>query len=125
MSDIAAKRTYEEQKNEVAMALFRQALLFAETDNEINKSFASLMGTMAAYVKENPKAAFDSGKGLEDVLRELKAVRTAAGAGTTGGDTIGGSPISDVIDLIEGIADVLKDEKDFFLQIIKLIFCGC
>ncbi len=107
------------------MALFREALQFTRHDNRINDSLASLMETVAAHVKENPKAAFDSGKGLEDVLRELKAVRTAAGAGTTGGDTIGGSAISDIIDLINGIVGVLKDEKDFFLQIIKLIFCGC
>ena len=114
----------EQQKREALGALLKEAVRFTGIDNDINELVRDLFATIVSEIKKNPEAAFSSKTETDALLRALK---TKEGTGATGGDITGAIDFSDVIDLIDklGGGKLIADEKDFFLQIIKLIFCGC
>lgn len=109
---------YETAKQRIALELFEQALQFAKTDNDINGQLARILTVTAAYLEKNPDA-FEQGGDIRTLVAD------AGLAGMSGGDIAGGGIMSDIIDLIKAVTGTLKDEKDFFFQIIRLIFCGC
>ena len=115
---------YEKKKNEIKLALFSEALAFTKIDNAINTSLKDLLECIVDYIKKNP-TAFDSGKGeIQDLITALNAKESSTDI--KGGDIIGGGiNLQDIADFIKSISGFIKDEKDFFLQIIKWIICGC
>lgn len=119
---------YEEKVNEIKLALLSEALAFAKIDNAINTGLKDLLENLVEYVKKNPNA-FDSGSSdIQNIMTMLdaKSSSSSSSSDTKGGDIIGGGvSLQDVADFIKSIAGFIKDEKDFFLQIIKWIICGC
>ena len=123
------KLTYEERKREIALELFSEALAFTKIDNAINNSFKDLLGIIVDNVKNDPDFTGSSKSDINKIANALKKKNDkdeTQGGDVTGGDIVGGD-LQDVLDFIKelGLSGILKDEKDFFLEIIKLIFCGC
>ncbi len=114
----------EQEKNEALRVLLKESVNFVQLDNRINGLFEEALSIAVAQFKKDPGGS-SSGRGdIEALVSALKA-RTEGGTGVSGGDIVGGAPLDDVIDLIKALVEVLKGEKEFFMQIIRLIFCGC
>ena len=114
----------EQKKNEALGALLNESVRFVGIDNDINELVRDLFATIVGEVKKNPGAAFSSTAKTDALLRALK---TKEGTEATGGDVTGAVDFADIIDLIDklGGGNLIADEKKFFLEIIRLIFCGC
>lgn len=115
---------FELKKREALASLLDESVRFVKIDGDINDLLKQLLSAVVEQVKKDPGAAF-SGKGDFDALVSALKARSEGGTGVSGGDIVGDSLISDLIDLIKALVGILKDEKDFFLKIIMLIFCGC
>jgi hypothetical protein len=112
----------QDQKDRLASAMGAAVVDFLALDTELTKNLVRITGSLADFIQQNPRI-FESGldpKDLEGILNELRS----RGAG---GDVSGGAGITlqDLADFIKQISGFIDSEKQFFLQIIKLIFCGC
>jgi phosphoribosylaminoimidazole (AIR) synthetase len=80
-----------------------------------------MMRAIASAMEADPGALFRSdASSLEEALRRFREREEGGAADVTGGDWI-----DDVERIVRTFTSVVKEEKDFFLTIIKLIFCGC
>lgn len=115
---------FERQKRSVAIELFMQTKVFMETDHQVNLAVIDLIKTVTDNLKANPKL-FDteSSASIDDLVRQMKA---STGTGDmSGADIIGGGILNSIAEFIHSIGDFIKGEKDFILQIIRIIFCNC
>lgn len=121
------KDPFEEQKEQALSTLLNASLEFVAGDLRLNNMMEELFATIIGEVKKNPSVLFSSkGDNLETLIDVLKK-RSEGGKGGTdfvGGDIIGGGPLSDIIDFIKEIGELADKEKQFFLKIIFMIFCG-
>jgi hypothetical protein len=115
---------FEQKKQQALESFLEESVGFVRFDNRMNGLLEQLLATVVKQVKDDPGAAFSDRGNMDALINALKS-RSEGGSGLSGGDIIGGAPIDDVIALIKEIASVMKDEKDFFMKIIQLIFCGC
>ena len=122
MADARGIGLAEEQKNRLANAMAVAAGEFLTADTELMRSVVQITGALAKYVQEHP-AVFETGSDPKDIDAILDALRSRG----VGGDVSGGASVSlqDIADFIKNISGLVDSEKQFFLQIIKLIFCGC
>jgi len=114
----------EQKKIEALAILLDESVRFVKIDGDINDLLKQLLGAVVEQVKKDPGAAFSSKGDIDALVSALKA-KSEGGTGISGGDIVGGTLIDDIIQLIGALVSVLKDEKAFFMQIIRLIFCGC
>ena len=100
--------------------LFDHLDLFLKRDLEILGGVAGLTATLDAYAKSNPETVFSQSANVDELIKALQA------AADKSGGVAGAGPIFDAIaDFIRAIADLLRDEKPFFLELLKLLLCGC
>jgi hypothetical protein len=110
-----------DQKNQLASAMAGATMQFLKLDGELTQSVAQITAALANYVKENP-AVFASGIDPRNIEEILTALKSRGDGHVSGGASISMQDIADFIKQISGFVDA---EKRFFLEIIKLIFCGC
>lgn len=129
MADAAAsglsEQEFDQRKRYIAIELFEQTRTFMQTDDQLNRSVVDLVQTITANIKANPK--FFEGAGstsVDDLIRQMRAA-TGQDGDKSGADIAGGVGLPDIADFINAISDFIKGEKDFIMQIIRLIFCGC
>jgi phenylpyruvate tautomerase PptA (4-oxalocrotonate tautomerase family) len=111
-----------EQKTRLANSMAEATMNFLKQDSQITQGVAQITDALANYVTKNPEV-FASGadpKSLEEILEALRS--RGAGGNVSGGASIS---LQDVADFIKQISGLVDAEKRFFLEIIKLIFCGC
>ena len=124
--------TTEEQLEQAKIAfqigMLEKADTFVDLDNNINRSMDKLVACLVAEVERDPAAAFSHRGGAIDALASALREKPEGSTGVSGADIFGGqTTVQDIIDLITSLGggQLLKDEKNFFLAIIRLIFCGC
>jgi hypothetical protein len=101
---------------------------FFRFDALFNNKVLDVFDVVLAAAKNAPaSAAFRSEKsGLDEIIDVLVKKRAEGDiGGVKGGDIVGSDWIDDLERIVKALSGVVKEEKDFFLQIIKLIFCGC
>jgi hypothetical protein len=100
---------------------------FFEFDKEANNTTLNCAKIAADWLSKNPDKAFTGGSSDIEALRNaLKGAAAPKGGGVTGGDIVGGDVIDDIVKFIDELIKLITGgEKDFFLAIIQLIFCGC
>jgi hypothetical protein len=119
---------WEDEKIEMKRKLFKHVETFLIFDAQANSLMLDILKLVKQNFERDPNA-FHSDSNLKEILRELKAKGdkgSDADSDIKGGDIVGGGALQDIIDFIKTISvDLIAKEKDFFMQIIKLIFCGC
>jgi hypothetical protein len=112
----------EREKLQTTLVLCRAASEFASGfDREFNQELLRMMRAIASAMEADPGALFRSdASSLEEALGRL-GEREQGGAA----DVAGGDWIDDVGRIVRIFTSVVTEEKEFFLTIIKLIFCGC
>jgi hypothetical protein len=103
---------------------------FLDFDTLFNRKVLEVFDVVLAAAKSvPPSTAFRSERNnLDELIDALIKKRAEGGfSGGAGGDVVGGAAdwIEDLERIVKALSGVVKEEKDFFLQIIKLIFCGC
>jgi hypothetical protein len=122
------KAELERQKVAALSQLLKHSLAFVALDMEANAKVLELATFAVAYAKANQDTVFSVGKGnIDDLVNALRSGSAPKGGGVTGGDVVGGDTvIDDIIQIINALINLITGgEKDFFLAIIRLIFCGC
>lgn len=115
----------EREKLELTSQFIESTGIFLKADADYNTKMLEVLDIVIAAAKSAPpSAAFRSDKSSLDEIIEVLIKKRAEG-GITGGDIVGGDWIDDLDRIVRALSGVVKEEKDFFLQIIKLIFCGC
>lgn len=116
----------EREKLEATREWLHLSLQFGNFDAAFNNKMLEVLDIVIAAAKSNPGAIFRSDKSnIDEVINALDKIKRSEGGDVTGGDIVGADWIDDLKRIIEALSGVVKEEKDFFLQIIKLIFCGC
>lgn len=120
--------TWEDEKIDMKRKLFKHVETFLEFDASANSLMLDMLKLVKGNFEKDPNV-FNSDNNLRELLQEMKTKEnkgTDKGSDIKGSDIIGGNAIQDVIDFIKSISiDLIAKEKEFFMQIIKLIFCGC
>ena len=117
----------EREKLELTSTFIGATADFTRFDGEFNRRVLETFDVVLAAAKSAPAGgAFRSERsGIDEIIIELLKKRAEGGPGVAGGDVVGGDWIDDLERIVKALSGVVKEEKDFFLQIIKLIFCGC
>lgn len=120
----------EREKLELTSKCIHATGDFLEFDTIFNRKVLEVFDVVLAAAKSvPPSTAFRSERNnLDELIDALMKKRAEGGfSGVTGGDIAGGAAdwIEDLERIVKALSGVVKEEKDFFLQIIKLIFCGC
>jgi hypothetical protein len=115
----------EQQKTEALGALLDLAVKITRNDEKITGAVATIVDNLAQEIAKDPKAFFLNGSSDADALVAALKAKAAGGSGVSGGDIAGGLGWSDVVDTIKALEGFLKDEKQFVMEILRLIFCGC
>ena len=115
---------FEQRKNEALAILLEESVRFVKTDGDVNDLLKELLAAIVEQAKKNPGALFSSRGDIDELVSALKA-RGEGGTGVSGGDIVGEGILDDIANFILKLGDIFNKEKDFFLQIIKLIICGC
>jgi hypothetical protein len=101
---------------------------FIAFDAEFNGKSLELYEQIIKIIKETPNSAFRADAGnITEIVEALQAARQG-GKGSPdirGGDIIGADWIDDMGRIIEALTSVVREEKEFFLQLIKWLLCGC
>lgn len=101
---------------------------FIDFDAKFNDSSLELYEQMIKIIKEAPNSAFrtDSGN-IAQIVEALQKARQGENESSDirGSDIIGADWIDDMGRIIEALTSVVKDEKQFFLQLIRWLLCGC
>lgn len=110
----------ERQKTAAFKTLLAQSLRFVEGDLQANELVLRLAKVAVEMAEKHPDAVFSGSRGnIDEIVSALKG-------GVKGGDIVGGDTIDDIIRIINALINLITGgEKDFFLAIIRLIFCGC
>ncbi len=120
--------TWEDEKIEMKRKLFKHVETFLEFDASANSLMLDMLKLVKGNFEKDP-SVFNSDNNLKELLQELKTKENKGsikGSDIKGGDIIGGGALQDIIEFIKSISiDLIAKEKEFFMQIIKLIFCGC
>ena len=120
-----SEQEFDQRKRQIAIELFEQTKTFMETDNLLNRAIIDLVQTVSANIKANPKLfESESSATIDDLIKQMRSA-TGQSGDKSGGDITGGNILGDIADFIHAIGDFIKGEKDFIMQIIRLIFCGC
>lgn len=120
-----SEEEFENRKRQIAIELFEQTKVFMQTDDLLNRTVIGLIQAVTDNIKANPKLfESESSASIDDLVRQMKTA-TGVGGDKSGADIFGGGVLSSIADFIHSIGDFIKGEKDFILQIIRLIFCGC
>lgn len=116
----------EQKKKEALGLLLDQTVLFVKSDVQMVGLLEELLRALVQQVQKDPSVIL-SGGGDVDIEALLNALRSKAGGGpgVSGGDIVGGSVWSNIVDTIHALEGFLKDEKKFIMDILRLIFCGC
>ena len=97
-------------------------------DHDFNGITGRIYHQIAKIIEEMPNSAFRTdGGNMTEILAALQAARQG-GTGSSdvkGGDIIGADWIDDMGRIIEALTSVVKEEKQFFLQLIRWLLCGC
>lgn len=120
----AADHRNEEQLNALRVQLLNKVALFLDSDLQLVQGLAKLMDVVAQHAQKNPEALFAGTPNIDEVLRTLKNAMEEK-TGEKRDDILGGGLFGDIGDFIESIGDFLKSEKPFFLDILRLLLCGC
>lgn len=117
----------EREKLELTSNCIHATQEFFVFDTRFNGKILEVFDVVLAAAKSAPPDTFRSSRGnLDELISVLKKKREEGGSGgLSGGDIVGGDWIDDLDRIVKALSSVVKEEKDFFLQIIKLIFCGC
>ena len=115
----------EQQKTEGLGVLLDLAIKITRNDEKITGSVSAIVDTLAQEIAKDPKAFFLNQSSDADALVAALKAKTEGGPGVSGGDVVGGLGWSDVVDTIKALEGFLKDEKNFVMEILRLIFCGC
>lgn len=129
MADIGtgglSEQEFDQRKRQIAIELFEQTKTFMQADDQLNRAVIDLVQAVAANIKANPKLfEAQSSASIDDLIKQMRAA-TGQDGDKTGADIVGGGILGDIADFIHSIGDFIKGEKDFIMQIIRLIFCGC
>jgi hypothetical protein len=119
--------TWEDEKIDMKRKLFKHVETFLEFDASANSLMLDMLKLVKGNFEKDPNV-FNSDNNLRELLQEMKTKENKGSdkGDIKGSDIIGGNAIQDVIDFIKSISiDLIAKEKEFFMQIIKLIFCGC
>jgi hypothetical protein len=119
------EQEFDLRKRQVAIELFEQTKTFMQTDDLLNRAVIELVQAVTANVKANPKLfESQSSASIDDLIKQMRSATGQAGD-KTGADISGGGVLGDIADFLHAIGDFIKGEKDFIMDIIRLIFCGC
>lgn len=113
-------RQHIERLEEIKLEMAEEALKFVKWDNSLNDELLKIMKVISEEVANNPGMLTDGSDALSAALRDPGNPKPDPST-----DVTGGSDIGRLIDLIRGLLDPLGAEKDFFMDIIRLVFCGC
>ena len=121
------KAKLEREKVIALSALLQHSLNFCRIDEAANNVTLQLAQIAVEWAAKNQDKVFTGGRGdIEGLMNALKGGAAPKGGGVTGGDIVGGDAIDDIIKIINALINLITGgEKDFFLSIIRLIFCGC
>jgi len=120
------QRLLEIEKVNAKRDLLKAAVNFAtKTDPAINDRVLVLLDLLIEHAK-NPDVSNqgDVKKKVEEALEELKK-QSGKSSAVGGGDIVGEDWIDDMGRFISALFELVKEEKAFFLSIIKLVICGC
>ena len=101
---------------------------FIEFDAKFNEKSLELYEQIIKIIKESPNSAFRSDAGnMTEIVAALQEARRGGkeSPDIKGGDIMGADWIDDMGRIIEALTSVVKDEKQFFLQLIRWLLCGC
>ncbi|MBI4539226.1 MAG: hypothetical protein HY704_06945 [Gemmatimonadetes bacterium] len=120
----------EKEKLIATEELLRKTGEFLAFDSSFNNKLLELLDVLVEAGKKSPGAVFRSdSSNIAEVVDALIKKRSEGGSegspGVTGGDVVGADWIDDLGRIVSALTSVVKEEKAFFLQIIRLIFCGC
>jgi hypothetical protein len=116
----------EREKVASSIEWLRLATRFMHFDADFNDRILKLMDAVIEVARQNPEAVLGPGRGnLDEAVESLRKALGDRGAGVEGGDVAGGDWVDYLERIVRALSGVVKDEKDFFLAIIKLIRCGC
>jgi len=129
MANVKDIRTeWENEQIEMKKKLFKHVETFLEFDASANNLMLDILRLVKDNFEKDPNA-FNSESNFKELLKELQTKETKLSGKDNdieGSDIVGGGVLQDIIDFIKAISiDLIKEEKEFFMQIIKLIFCGC
>jgi hypothetical protein len=117
----------EREKLELTSSCIHATQDFFAFDTSFNGKILEVFDVVLAVAKSAPPDSVRSSRSnLDELIAVLTKKREEGGSGgLTGGDIVGADWIDDLDRIVKALSSVVKEEKDFFLQIIKLIFCGC
>jgi hypothetical protein len=123
------RETLEREKVKLSIDLATAASQFVDMDHIFNNMLLKAFNLVIEAIEKNPDIVVDSNRtDLDAAIAQLeKQPEQCTEPGIEGGDIVGGAAdwIEDLERIVKALTGVVQDEKDFFLQIIKLIFCGC
>jgi hypothetical protein len=123
-----SSQSWEDEKIEMKRKLFTHVETFLKFDAKANEVLLDFINIIKNNFEKDP-SSFKSDTNLRELLRELKSKKCNCDDkqnDLTGNDIAGEFSIGDIIDFIKSIGiDLISKEKDFFMEIIRLIFCGC
>jgi hypothetical protein len=116
----------EVRKHEAMISFLNHTEAFLVHDAKSNALLLKLMDVLVEAFQNNPDGVFAGGRGLEEMMAAIQEHSPKESPGAAG-DVTGGAPewVDIMRDIVDIFTSVVKDEKAFFMQIIRLIFCGC
>ncbi|MEK6262563.1 MAG: hypothetical protein AABP62_28540 [Planctomycetota bacterium] len=122
-------------RKELETAKLRLMLAFADAtegfvkkfEPEFNGLVLKLFNLAIDEAQRNPGSGTHQGNpDINEVVAAMRKQQAQEGTGSVdGGDVVGGDWIDDLGRIIQALTSIVAEEKRFFLEIIKLIFCGC
>jgi hypothetical protein len=126
MAKTTENNDWEKEKQIMKKELYTYVIDFLKDDKEVNKCFLNIMRTVEQRFKENPDM-FGDDTNLKDLLKELRNTKEGGNnpSEVKGSDIEGAGWLQNLIDFIKECGDFINGEKKFFMELIRLIFCGC
>ena len=117
------RQNLEREKILARGELLRKTLEFAEFDSRFNSKMLELLDILVQAAKNNPDIVTRSDKGnIGEIVDALTKKQEEGSPGVTGGDIVGADWIDDLGRIINVMTGLVRDEKEFFLKIIDIIF---
>jgi len=107
-----------------------QASAFFAFDADFNQRILTFTDLIIDLVKKDPTVLVrPEDPRLDDVIELLRVRAAGGGCGGATGAGVSGGDAQQVVDIIRQIVEiftsVVGEEKKFFLEIIRLLLCGC